>query len=95
MGRVRRARMGAGEEAEVWRRWKRGESSVVIGRALDRDKGAVYTVVARRGGIPPPARTRARRVLRAPEREKSPAGWRGGSRCGRSAGAWADCTGVQ
>ena len=70
MGRVRRARMGAGEEAEVWRRWKRGESSVVIGRALDRDKGAVYTVVARRGGIPPPARTRARRVLRAPEREE-------------------------
>ena len=70
MGRVRRARMGAGEEAEVWKRWKRGESCVAIGRALDRDQGAVYTVVARRGGIAPPPRTRSRLALRVSEREE-------------------------
>ena len=70
MGRVRRARMSAGEEAEVWRRWKRGESCVAIGRTLDRDKGAVYTVVARRGGIPPPPRRRSGLALRVTEREE-------------------------
>ncbi len=70
MGRVRRARMGPDEEAEVWKRWKQGESSVAIGRALDRDKGAVYTVVARRGGIPPRPRRRSRLALRVTEREE-------------------------
>ena len=70
MGRVRQARMSAGEEAEVWRRWKRGESCVAIGRTLDRDKGAVYTVVARRGGIPPPPRRRSGLALSVTEREE-------------------------
>ncbi len=70
MGRVRRARMSSGEEAEVWTRWTRGESCVVIGRALARDRGAVYTVVARRGGIPPPPRTRSRLALCITEREE-------------------------
>ena len=60
MGRVYRARMSVGEEAEVWHRWKRGESCPAIGRALDRPGGAVYAVVAAWGGIPPPPRTRAR-----------------------------------
>ena len=70
MGRVRRARMSSGEEAEVWTRWQRGESCVVIGRALARDRGAVYTVVARRGGIPPAPRRRSRLALRVTEREE-------------------------
>ena len=62
--------MSATEEAEVWTRWKRGESCPEIGRVLDRDKGAVYSVVAARGGIPPPRRTRSRLALRVPEREE-------------------------
>ena len=70
MGRVYRARMSVGEEAEVWHRWKRGESCPAIGRALDRPGGAVYAVVAAWGGIPPPPRTRARRVLGVREREE-------------------------
>ena len=70
MGRVRRARMSSGEEAEVWTRWQRGESCVVIGRALDRDRGAIFTVVARRGGIPPPPRRRSRLALCETEREE-------------------------
>ena len=34
MGRVRRPRMSASEKAELWKRWKRGESLSDIGRAL-------------------------------------------------------------
>ena len=70
MGRVYRARMSVGEEAEVWHRWKRGESCPAIGRALGRPGGAVYDVVAAWGGIPAPPRTRARRVLGVTEREE-------------------------
>ncbi len=70
MGRGRRARMSAVEEAAVWTRWKRGESCVAIGRALDRDRGAIYTVVTARGGIPPPPRRRSRLALRVREREE-------------------------
>ena len=62
--------MSAGEEAEVWQRWKRGELCPDIGRALDRDRSAIYYVVAARGGIPPPPRTRSRRGLRVTEREE-------------------------
>ncbi len=70
MGRVRRVRLSVGEEAELWKRWKRGESCLGIGRALHRDHGAIYYVVTARGGIPPPPRRRSRRALRAPEREE-------------------------
>ena len=36
MARVGRRRMSTAEKAEVWRRWKRGESLSDIGRALGR-----------------------------------------------------------
>ena len=86
MGRVRRARMGAGEEAEVWKRWKRGESCVAIGRALDRDQGPSTLWWPDGAGLP---RRRGRDpawrcVCRSARR--SPAGWHAASRCGRSAG---------
>ena len=44
MARVRRPRISATEKAEVWERWKRGESLSDIGRALDRIPGAVHHV---------------------------------------------------
>ena len=70
MGRVRRPRMSAREKVELWKRWKRGESLSDIGRALGRIPGAVHHVVAARGGIPPPSRTRSRRSLTLTEREE-------------------------
>jgi len=36
MDRVGRPSMSAAEKAEVWRRWKQGESVSDIGRALER-----------------------------------------------------------
>ena len=70
MVRVRRPRMSASEKAELWKRWKRGESLSDIGRALGRIPGAVHHVVSARVGVPPPFRIRARRSLTLAEREE-------------------------
>ena len=70
MERVRRPYMSAAEKAEVWRRWKRGESVSDIGRALERIRKSVHRVVAVHGGVPPRARTRSRWALTVAEREE-------------------------
>jgi len=70
MDRVRRPRMSVKEKAELWKRWKRGESLSDIGRALGRIPGAVHHVVSARGGVPPLARTRSQRSLSLTEREE-------------------------
>ena len=70
MERVRRPYMSAAEKAEVWRRWKRGESVSDIGRALERIRKSVHRVVAAHGGVPPRARTRSRWALTVAEREE-------------------------
>ena len=46
MERVGRRSMSAAEKAEVWRRWKHGESVSDIGRALGRLRKSVHRVVA-------------------------------------------------
>ena len=70
MQRVRRSRMSANDKAEIWQRWKRGESLSEIGRALDRIPGAVFHVVAARGGVPPAPRRRSPLALSGAEREE-------------------------
>jgi IS30 family transposase len=70
MRRVRRSRMAASEKVEIWDRWKQGQSLSDIGRALDRIPGAVFHVVAARGGVPPPARFRSPLALTVTEREE-------------------------
>ena len=52
MERVCRPCMSTAEKAEVWRRWKRGESVSDIGRALGRFRKSVHRVVAAHGGVP-------------------------------------------
>ncbi len=70
MERVRRGRMSTAEKAEVWRRWKQGESLSDIGRALGRIRRTIHHVVAAQGGVPPRARTRSRCALTLAEREE-------------------------
>ena len=53
MGQRRGPRLTAAQKAEVWRRWREGESLNAIGRALGRIPKMVRYVVAGAGGIPP------------------------------------------
>jgi len=65
----RRPWLNAAERAEVWRRWRHGETLNAIGRALGRAGKVVRYEVVRTGGIPPPARRRAPQTLTLAERE--------------------------
>jgi IS30 family transposase len=70
MPHVPRPRLSVAQTAELWTRWKRGESASAIARALDRVPGAIAYRVAQCGGIAPPERRRAARVLSAADREE-------------------------
>ena len=59
MVRRRGPRLTAAQKAEVWRRWRDGESLNAIGRALGRIPKMVHDIVAGAGGIPPVPRRRA------------------------------------
>src|SRR6185295_1653509 len=61
--------LSAEQKAELWKRWKAGQSLQEIGRALGKDHVVVHFVLARHGGIAPPVRRRSQRVLTLGERE--------------------------
>src|SRR5579871_3534609 len=65
----KRFRLSATERAEVWRRWKDGQSLHAIGRALGRAHPVVHLLLKRHGGSGPTARRRSRRALTLVERE--------------------------
>src|SRR6202158_4033102 len=65
----KRRGLSAPQKAELWKRWKAGQSLNEIGRALGKDHVVVHFVLARHGGIAPALRRRARRVLTLAERE--------------------------
>ena len=59
------------QKAELWERWKSGQSVSAISRALDRkNKTGVEKIVTFRGGIAPAPRRRAIWALRFEEREE-------------------------
>ena len=71
MERIGRPRFTREQKAELWERWKSGESPSDIARALERrTKGGVYRILASTGGIMPAARRRCPVVLRLEEREE-------------------------
>ena len=70
MRNVRRPRVSAAEKAELWARWKRGESISDIARALGRIPGAVFQVLSTHGGMAPAPRQRSRLALSVAEREE-------------------------
>jgi IS30 family transposase len=58
------------QNAEMWRRWKAGESLREIGAAIGRDSGTVHWHIKQRGGIAPLAAVRSQRHLSLAEREE-------------------------
>ncbi len=66
------------QKAEIWDRWRRGESMSSIGRGFDRNSSSIYPLLSRTGGIRPPERTRSRLALTLVEREEISRGLKGG-----------------
>ena len=58
------------QKAEMWERWKRGESMSSIGRAFHRESSSVFNILSPTGGIQPPPRKRSRLSLTLSEREE-------------------------
>lgn len=65
-----RPHLSATEKAELWARWRRGESLSAIARGLGRVQGTIHHVVGQRGGIAPAARRRAAHTLSSADREE-------------------------
>jgi hypothetical protein len=70
MKRRRRIYYSAAQRAEIWDRWQAGESMSSIGRRFDRESSSIFSVLSPTGGIRPPDRRRAPRVLSLGEREE-------------------------
>lgn len=66
----RRIYYSAAQRAEIWDRWRRGESMHDIGRLFDRGHSSIFQVLAPTGGIRPPPRRRSRLALTLAEREE-------------------------
>ena len=66
---ARRWKLSAAQRADMWKRWRAGESLNAIGRALGKDHVVIQLLLARHGGIAPAARCRSRRALTLAERE--------------------------
>jgi IS30 family transposase len=79
MAQRRRWKLSAAQKAELWSRWKSGQSLNEIGRALDKDHVVVQFLLARHGGIAPPVRRRSLRTLTLAEREDISRGIASGS----------------
>jgi hypothetical protein len=46
----RRWKLSSAQRADMWSRWKAGQSLNAIGRALGKDKQVIYFLLARHGG---------------------------------------------
>src|SRR6202795_2211549 len=69
MNHARRWKLSSAQRADMWSRWKAGQSLNEIGRALGKDHVVIQFLLARHGGIAPAARRRSRQVLTLAERE--------------------------
>ena len=57
-------------KAEIWHKYKQGESLWSIARSIDRSSVSIYRQLAPTGGIPPAVRQRSPRALSLAEREE-------------------------
>jgi len=68
---VRRRRgLDSQQRAELWSRWRDGQSFSEIARALQKVPGSIFGYLATTGGIAPPDRRRSTRSLSLAEREE-------------------------
>lgn len=67
--RQRRA-LSMAARADMWARWKAGESMSDIGRVLGKPPASIFALLAVHGGIARPPRRRATRALTEAERER-------------------------
>jgi len=58
------------ERRELWDRWKAGESTSEIARALDRAPGTIHGELVKHGGVAPRVRCRRKSALTVVEREE-------------------------
>ena len=61
--------LSASEKADLWKRWKEGQTLSEIGRALGKHAGSIHGVLSLNGGIFPTKRRRSRLALTLLERE--------------------------
>jgi IS30 family transposase len=79
MGNGKQSRLSDEQKADVWRRWKGGESLHAIGRGCGKPHNCIRCVLLPRGGIAPAVRRRSDRVLTLEEREDISRGIASGS----------------
>ena len=60
----------AAERADLWQRWRTGQSLSDISRALGKAPGSVFGYLRSNGGIPPAVRCRSPRALTLADREE-------------------------
>src|SRR5579864_8259860 len=75
----RRWKLSLAQRADMWNRWKAGQSLNAIGRALGKNQHVIHFLLARHGGIAPATRRRSQRVLTLAEREDISRGIASGS----------------
>jgi IS30 family transposase len=70
MGQMGRPGLSAAQKADLWQRWKQGQSLSEIGRALGKHAGSIHGVLSANGGCIPLVRRRSRWALTLAEREE-------------------------
>jgi len=70
MARTGRPGLSATQKADLWQRWKDGQSLSEIGSALGKHAGSIHGVLSSNGGIVPATRRRSRLALSLVEREE-------------------------
>lgn len=70
MATMGRPGLSASQKADLWQRWKDGQSLSEIGSALGKHAGSIHGVLSSNGGIVPYARRRSRLALTLTEREE-------------------------
>jgi IS30 family transposase len=70
MAQIGRPGLSWSQKAELWSRWKQGESLSEIGRALQKRAASIYGVVVSQGGFEPAKRRRSPQALSLSEREE-------------------------